>query len=1020
MAELSSNGVPFEVIEDDTPNAFRIGVELEVYDLANPSQLIDIIPRRLETQALTEMKADGGGSFNIHEDDVKLLENPAILDGRNIVKCKLDGQVVGGFLIRDKERVYVDQDEDSGRIFSVAGAGLKTWLADAAVHPYGGLKADSQNERVFSFASERGSWYKTADWVTPINVAQYDLEPVGNTSPWGTAPAEWPDAPSAFWIWGVDNPKGSTAPAGFNYFRYEFTIAPEVGTKSYSVFAAADDVFEVYIDAAQVILADEENAYARTWRADFTLAPGDHILAVRVKNKSGNAGLISALFRAGDAATETAAELLTVTGGAGWKVNAYPDPAPGWTPGEIMLTLLAEAEARGVVMAQTLVPTFTAEEDSEGVAWPRSLDWKFDIGSEYTTVVEKLEELVCDVWVDPANYQLHMAVERGSRLDEQTESVQPVKFEIGRNVQRASEETTAQIKNTLLVRTEDGWELQTDADTDSIVKYGVIEGQVNTGASSAVSGDVARAVFAQLAEPQKSATFKVIDLDDARPFVDFNVGDWVLAPGENGLESRRVMSISFKELKNGLVEFAVEFDTIFQDKGTRLERWLKTIGDGALGGSFVNAGGGSGTGTGTPGAQTAARGPVGPAGANGLPGITWRGDWSIAINYVLRDAVSYQGSSWLAVAANVGVAPGSDITKWNLLAQAGQGLTILGTLANTSLLPPTGNEPGDGYLIDGDLWTWDGDSWENVGSIEGPAGPTGPAGADGADGVDGDSAYEVAVANGFVGTEAAWLASLVGPEGPIGPEGPEGPIGPGLTYEGTWSSVTAYQVGDVVSHASNTWIANAANTNSEPGVGADWDPLDLPAGPAGADGATGPAGADGADGDSAYAVAVANGFVGTEADWLLSLVGPEGPTGPAGADGTDGVDGTALMPARATAVYTTASLADGAEETGTVAMATAYRILRVQLDEPARVRVYATAAQRTADAARPIGTDPTGDHGLMFEFVGTDLLLAATLTPFADGASMEAVPSVNIPIAVTNMSGLTDTIQVTFTYLRTE
>lgn len=65
-----------------------------------------------------------------------------------------------------------------------------------------------------------------------------------------------------------------------------------------------------------------------------------------------------------------------------------------------------------------------------------------------------------------------------------------------------------------------------------------------------------------------------------------------------------------------------------------------------------------------------------------------------------------------------------------------------------------------------------------------------------ADGADGASAYEVAIQNGFVGTEAQWLASLVGPQGPqgiqgeigpqgiqgdvgpTGPQGPQGPIGP--------------------------------------------------------------------------------------------------------------------------------------------------------------------------------------------------------------------------------------------------
>jgi hypothetical protein len=53
-------------------------------------------------------------------------------------------------------------------------------------------------------------------------------------------------------------------------------------------------------------------------------------------------------------------------------------------------------------------------------------------------------------------------------------------------------------------------------------------------------------------------------------------------------------------------------------------------------------------------------------------------------------------------------------------------------------------------------------------------------------------------------------------------------------------------------------------------------------------------GGAGADGASAYEVAVANGFVGTEVEWLASLVGPagaDGAAGPAGADGAQGPQG---------------------------------------------------------------------------------------------------------------------------------
>lgn len=47
----------------------------------------------------------------------------------------------------------------------------------------------------------------------------------------------------------------------------------------------------------------------------------------------------------------------------------------------------------------------------------------------------------------------------------------------------------------------------------------------------------------------------------------------------------------------------------------------------------------------------------------------------------------------------------------------------------------------------------------------------------------------------------------------------------------------------------------------------------------------------GPEGKSAYRVAVDNGFVGTEEEWLESLVGPEGPRGRQGADGEPGPAG---------------------------------------------------------------------------------------------------------------------------------
>lgn len=48
------------------------------------------------------------------------------------------------------------------------------------------------------------------------------------------------------------------------------------------------------------------------------------------------------------------------------------------------------------------------------------------------------------------------------------------------------------------------------------------------------------------------------------------------------------------------------------------------------------------------------------------------------------------------------------------------------------------------------------------------------AGGSGRDGIDGKSAYQLALDNGFVGTEAQWLASLKGADGTSGRDGVDG------------------------------------------------------------------------------------------------------------------------------------------------------------------------------------------------------------------------------------------------------
>lgn len=124
-------------------------------------------------------------------------------------------------------------------------------------------------------------------------------------------------------------------------------------------------------------------------------------------------------------------------------------------------------------------------------------------------------------------------------------------------------------------------------------------------------------------------------------------------------------------------------------------------------------------------------------------------------------------------------------------------------------------------------------------------------------------------------------------------------------------------------------------------------------------------------------------------------------------------------PSRSEAVFSTASLAAGARQTGTVALAASYTVLMVEVSTAARVRLYATVADRTADLTRPRGTDPDDsvDHGVMF-----DLALGSAgsriSTPPAPGVLNELPPGV--PITIDNLDSVSRAITVTITFLRTE
>ena len=118
----------------------------------------------------------------------------------------------------------------------------------------------------------------------------------------------------------------------------------------------------------------------------------------------------------------------------------------------------------------------------------------------------------------------------------------------------------------------------------------------------------------------------------------------------------------------------------------------------------------------------------------------FRGAYNSSYTYYNGDEVTYTLNGltstyrYIYATPAKGVAP-SNTVYWTVTAKGSKGadgtsITIKGTLSDTSKLPATGTE-GDAYIINGDLYVWNGSKWENVGQIKGEKGDKGDDGSAG-------------------------------------------------------------------------------------------------------------------------------------------------------------------------------------------------------------------------------------------------------------------------------------------------
>lgn len=382
---------------------------VEGWDAANTS-LLTTFEDSFGRQFQDGMSDTGSGQ-------VSLLATDATLDdGAKVVRFKVGDTYAFAMRLERQRLRTVAAGEESDQLVELAGRGLVAEFEDAVVYPFGGLaQRPISDSRAFTWASPELS---TDGWPTAVVevssvAAQEQLDPPLH-APW-FPPLGWPSndlEPS--WIWSRSQ-NGTQMPAGSSLFRSTFTAA---SAGRVSIFYTADSRCRVWLDG--VLLSDwtsqpNERSFLNAYRSTPYVSAGTHTIAVEADSEAWVEALpgvirgivLCAVYTGGVGGTFNSSTRLLKTD-ATWKCLDYPTVYPAPTPGKILSTLLAEAQARGALTGWSLGCTDTV--DSAGQPWPVDAAYVFRVGDTYLTALKALADVSIDYRARPAGKVLDVWV----------------------------------------------------------------------------------------------------------------------------------------------------------------------------------------------------------------------------------------------------------------------------------------------------------------------------------------------------------------------------------------------------------------------------------------------------------------------------------------------------------------------------------------------------------------------------------------------------------------------------------
>lgn len=577
--------VPAEQGELQVPAEPFDYLRVEVYDKDGVTKVSEI-KDRLGVVGSEPLNVPGNGSITVPLDSPLLNAYPGLLKPGRFVKFFLGSKCISGFRIQHRQSVWVSSGEYAGMVLTVSGPTVHYLLSDFVTHhDVWPPRPDSPDTRYYSWASRPGEgadrWYDPDDWDAHINVnSQSDppgdwKSPPTKRSKYGM-PKKWPD-PDSMWMWISRSPSmnGGWDPprpiAGRKYYRRDFVVNQATDIR---MFVTSDETVIVYLDGDEVIRKESrENGYKTFTKLSTRVSKGVHTIGIFVhaaRGQSGGDGNDAMMFTMYKLNKDGKRDGVILRSNRQWQAY-YGRGVPAWNRAQVLKNSIQEARDRENTAADQLVLGFDGIEDSEGKAWDDRFNQEVRIGTSGLDLQSQLSESGSfDVWVDPDDLKVRAWRRRGK---DRSKSVALIP---GVNLLDYAAESRDDVGNDFLIQYDRGFTKVSAP--GSIRANGAREVYVELGGvrDEDTAQDVIRNAISAFRDFRKRSGSpevvlrarserdgSLIGVPGAYPFLDYNTGDVVSAPDEDGrMVPHRVMSLAFVEDADGNLAFDPDLEQV--------------------------------------------------------------------------------------------------------------------------------------------------------------------------------------------------------------------------------------------------------------------------------------------------------------------------------------------------------------------------------------------------------------------------------------------------------------------------